>query len=83
MARLSPDQALALDFALGILIEPLLCEAARRSEAEHAFARLVAGYRAKLEAADDVPEPDGPALVMPMQETWAAIAQRTGIDPQG
>jgi anti-sigma-K factor RskA len=78
--RLSPDQALALDFVLGLLDEPELNEAVRRYEAEEAFARLVASYRARLGAQDDAMESGDSEMVTPKPETWTEIAARTGID---
>ncbi len=80
---LSPDQALALDYVLGILTEPLLSEAVSRYEDEEGFALLVASYRARLDAEDDAIEIDAPDTILPFPETWAAIAARTGADEQG
>jgi anti-sigma-K factor RskA len=80
-ADLSPDQALALDFALGILIDPLLGEATRRCGEEAAFGQLVQGYRAMIAGFADTRIEE--ALVPPSPGAWAAIAARTGVDGQG
>ncbi|WP_421853009.1 hypothetical protein [Novosphingobium sp.] len=75
---LSPDQALALDFALGILVEPLLGEANRRCRDEAAFSQLVEEYRAMIAGLADSSAEETP--VPPSPKTWAAIAARTGAD---
>lgn len=77
-ADLSPDQALALDFVLGVLVEPLLGEATRRCGEEAAFGQLVQGYRAMIAGLADSRMEEAP--VAPSPRTWEAIAARTGAD---
>lgn len=81
--RLSPDQALALDYVLGILMEPLLSEAAQRCVAEEAFALLVTSFRTRIEAEGDAMDHEEAATMAPLPETWASIQARTGLDKQG
>ncbi len=75
---MSPDQALALDLALGILVEPLLGRAVDRSAHDEAFGILVAGYRAMLYRADDAAsfDVDAGAGITPSGDTWAAVQAR-------
>ena len=80
--ELSADQALALDFALGILVDPVLGQAAARWAEEAGFARLVAGYQAMLDSDDEDASfgPDKPVPVPPAPGIWAAIAARIAPD---
>lgn len=81
-AGLSADQALALDHALGILVEPLLGEVSRRIVQDEAFARLVAGYRVLFDPSDD-DLADGDGHELPSPGLWDAIARRTVPGSEG
>ncbi len=75
---LSPDQALALDLALGILIEPLLGRAVDRRAHDEAFDSLVAGYREMLDRTEDSPsfDLDDGVGITPSSDTWAIVQAR-------
>ena len=74
----SGDEALALDYVLGILLEPDLSQALRRIEGEAGFALLVSRYRAQLMAGSIGVDRAGEAPVRPRAETWDAILARIG-----
>ncbi|WP_404373766.1 hypothetical protein AB5I39_08660 [Sphingomonas sp. MMS24-J45] len=75
---LSLDQALALDLALGILVEPEHGHAVERCGGDDAFAALVTGYRAMLDHADEAVsfDADDAPGITPSDATWAAIQAR-------
>jgi len=70
------DEALALDYALGILVEPELSLALRRIDEEAGFALLVSRYRAQLMTASIGHDAADDKVAMPSLETWQAILAR-------
>ncbi len=70
---LSPDQALALDFVLGVLVEPSLSQAIDRNASDQEFQGLVLVYRDLVE--NDL-EHDCSHAIDPRPETWEAIKAR-------
>lgn len=72
-ADLSADEALALDLALGILIQPLLGVAEARRGVDTDFRRLVEQIEERLfqEEAINSDRPTGD--ISPRPETWNAI----------
>ena len=66
------DEALALDFVLQILIEPLRTLAEQRTAQDPAFADLVAKYRARLAETGDATVDE----VMPDPQSWSAVRAR-------
>jgi anti-sigma-K factor RskA len=65
---MSPDEALALEWALGVLGEPARAAAEARRQAEPAFAALCAHWAATLAPLSDEVEP-----VKPSRAVWQAI----------
>lgn len=76
ISELSGDEGLALDYALGILVEPDLSLALKRIDAEAGFALLVSRYRAQLMAGSIDDGAVGNAATAPRWETWEAILAR-------
>lgn len=74
--ELSRDEGLALDYALGILVEPDLSLALGRIDADAGFALLVSRYRAQLMAGSIDGGVVGHAPTAPRWETWEAILAR-------
>lgn len=70
------DEALALDYALGILVEPELSLALRRIDEDAGFALLVSRYRAQLMIASIGHDAADDKVAMPSLETWQAILAR-------
>lgn len=70
--NISADEALALDYALGILVEPDLGSAKTRLGRDAAFALLVTKYRVRL-GSGAIVGGDGRAFVAPRTGTWKAI----------
>lgn len=70
------DEALALDYALGILVEPELSMARRRIDADARFARLVSRSRARLGTGSAGHDIADDRIGMPSPETWQAILAR-------
>lgn len=70
---MSADEALALDLALGILLQPLLgvAEARRREDAD--FRRLVEQIEARLFQEEAINNDRRTADISPHPETWNAI----------
>jgi len=70
---MSADEALALDLALGILLQPLLgvAEARRREDAD--FRRLVEQIEARLFEEEAINSDRQRGNVSPRAETWNAI----------
>jgi len=70
---MSADEALALDLALGILLQPLLgvAEARRREDAD--FRRLVEQIEVRLFQEEAINSDWRTADVSPRPETWNAI----------
>lgn len=80
-SELSGDEALALDFALGILVEPDLSLALKRVDGDAGFALLVSKYRARLMAESIGHAAAGDIVAMPRLETWQAILARiSGVE---
>jgi anti-sigma-K factor RskA len=75
---MSVDQALALDFVLGILVDPWLTEATGRYHDDDSFRRMVDGYRHQLELDQQDPAcgTDDVSPIAPTPDTWAAIQKR-------
>ncbi|MDH4386804.1 MAG: hypothetical protein QE280_15350 [Caulobacter sp.] len=75
---MSADEALALDFALDILVEPLrgIAEARQRSDPD--FRRLVHLAQDRLISAEPIDEFPGMEEVSPRPETWTEILLRIG-----
>lgn len=69
--EMSADESLALDHALGILLEPHLGLARKRLGEDASFARLVSRYRTLLGPAPVVD--DGLPPIAPRPGTWDAI----------
>lgn len=65
---MTPDEALALEWALGVLDEPARAAAEARRQAEPAFAALCAHWAATLAPLSDEVEP-----VKPSRAVWQAI----------
>lgn len=74
--EMSTDDALALDYALGILFEPDLGLARRRLGGDAAFALLVSEYCALLRPGQWGDGDAGPAPATPRFGTWEAILAR-------
>jgi anti-sigma-K factor RskA len=70
------DEALALDYALGILVEPELSMARRRIDADARFARLVSRSRARLGTGSADHDMADDRIGVPSPETWQAILAR-------
>jgi anti-sigma-K factor RskA len=70
---MSADEALALDLALGILVEPLLgvAEARRREDAD--FRRLVERIETRLSEEEAINSDRRTGDISPRPETWNAI----------
>ena len=70
---MSADEALALDLALGILLQPLLgvAEARRREDAD--FRRLVERIETRLFQEEAINSDRRTGNVSPRPETWSAI----------
>ena len=81
--EMTPDDALALDLALGILHDPDRTAALRRVDTDPTFAALAAGHRARLLAPTGA-VPGVPSLeIAPRSESWTAISSglpRTDAD---
>ena len=71
--KLSVEESLALDYALGILIEPDLGSALIRLKEDMDFGRLVSQYVERFSASADTASPIEDALIAPYSETWRAI----------
>ena len=71
--KLSADEALALDYLLGILIEPDLSRALIRARKDREFSLLVSQYLERFSAglADD--GPIGDTVSAPRSAIWDAI----------
>lgn len=82
-ACLSFEQALALDFVLGILRAPLLSQAKHRLLDDDAFRHLVDGYREMLESLASPTASEECASEMPTSDLWAAIEARIARPTSG
>ncbi|WP_219894379.1 hypothetical protein [Aquisediminimonas profunda] len=67
------DEALALDYALGILIDPDLGDALQRMRTDADFALLVARYRVRLGSGVVESLASKRPNVAPPAKTWEAI----------
>jgi hypothetical protein len=76
--QLTPDQALALDFALGILVAPLRDQAAHRCAHDPMFAELVTIYQQMIDQADKpvAMDTDDATTITPSARSWAVIQAR-------
>ena len=73
---MTPDDALALDLALGILRDPERIEALRRVDIDPVFAALAAEHRARLFPATDTVPGVSSLEISPRSESWTAISDR-------
>lgn len=73
------DEALALDFVLEILIEPLRTLTEQRAAQDPAFADLVAQARTRLAEADDAAVEE----VTPRPQSWDAVRARIEREGKG
>jgi anti-sigma-K factor RskA len=82
---LLPDQALALDFVLGVLRAPLLNQAKDRLIDDAVFRDLVDGYRAVLDSlvSPAVTGREAAASEPPSPDVWAAIEARVTKSANG
>lgn len=71
--NLSADEAMALDYALGILVEPDLCRVLIRIQHDIDFARLASRFADRLLADADEGSPIEASLIAPRSQTWNAI----------
>jgi len=72
---ISIDEALALDYALGILVEPDLRHAQKRLREDAAFALLVSKYRVRL-GSGNIDDAAGRPHAAPRAEAWQAIVAK-------
>ena len=70
------DEALALDYALGILIDPELGDALQRMRADADFAMLVARYRVRLGTGVVESVASKRPCLAPPDKTWDAIVAK-------
>lgn len=72
-ANMSADEALALDLALGILIQPLLGVAEARCRVDADFRRMVEQIEARLFQEEAINNDQRTGEISPRPETWNAI----------
>lgn len=70
---MSADEALALDLALGILLQPLLGVAEARRREDEDFRRLVERIETRLFQEEAIDDDRRTADISPRPETWNAI----------
>jgi len=71
--KLSTDEALALDYALGILTEPDRLFVLKRIKQDTNFGHLVSRYRDQLSAVVTNIDPIEDTLIAPRSQTWNTI----------